>query len=198
VALVAAMGIILALWIRWPAPPSARLRKYTLAPKGGFAHPVISPDGQQIAYIAEGSVKQTDQPTGAAPVRRLWIRDLNREEPREIAGTKGAHAMPFWSPNSALVGFAVKNQLWKAPARGAGPSPVCEISDLLLGGTWSQDGRTIIFSIHHQSIYEVPAGGGVPKMLIPADRSVAGDHYVTGQVRGHRQGKISMSAAFSK
>ena len=86
-ALVAAIGINLALWIRRPGPPSVRLRKYTLAPPG-FADPVISPDGQQIAYTAEGSVKQTDPPTGAASATRLWIQDLNREEPREIAGTE--------------------------------------------------------------------------------------------------------------
>jgi DNA-binding winged helix-turn-helix (wHTH) protein len=176
VALAAAMGIIFTLWIRWPVPPPAQLRKYRLSPEGGFCSPVISPDGQQIAYTAQGSVKQTDQPTGAASVKRLWIRNLNREEPREIVGTQGAYA-PFWSPDSALVGFAVKNQLWKAPAQGGGPSAVCEISDLLLGGTWSHDGRTIIFSIHHQGIYEVPAGGGVPKMLIPVDRSAAGNHF---------------------
>jgi Tol biopolymer transport system component len=178
VALVAAIGIILALWIRWPAPPPVRLRKYTLAPPG-FADPVISPDGKQIAYTAAGSAKQTDQPTAAASVTRLWVRDLDREEPREIAGTEGANASPFWSPDSAYVGFAAKKQLWKAPAQGTGLSPICELSGDLLGGTWSQDSRTIIFSIDHQGIYEVSAGGGVPKMLIPVDRSASGDHFDT-------------------
>jgi Tol biopolymer transport system component len=176
-ALAVSMVVILTIWIRWPAPVPARLRKYSLEPAGGFADPVISPDGQQIAYTAEGSAKQTDQAAGSPSVTRLWIQDLKREEPREIAGTEGAHAAPFWSPDSTFVGFAVKKQLWKAPVQGGSPSPVCDISDALLGGTWSLDGRNIIFSIHHQGIYEVPAGGGIAKILIPVDRSAAGDHF---------------------
>ena len=48
-----------------------------------------------VAYISEG---------------RLWIRDLNQLEPREIPDSDGA-MMPFWSPQSADVGYYSQREL---------------------------------------------------------------------------------------
>ena len=175
--LAVALGIILAVWIRWPAAVPAEVRKYTLLLPGGFCKPVISPDGRHFAYIAVRSGKQTDQHAGIPSESSLWIQDFQSEKPREIGGTGGAHDQPFWSPDSALLGLAVKRQLWRVSAQSGGASPICEFSDVFVGGTWSQDGRSIFFSILRQGIYEVPVRGGVPKMLVPVDPSAAGDHF---------------------
>jgi DNA-binding winged helix-turn-helix (wHTH) protein len=175
--LTAAITSTLAVWIRGTASVPYPVRRFTIAPEGEFANPVISPDGKQIAYISQIPPEQADKASGISPLSHLSVRDLRREEPREITATEGAYGPLFWSPDSAVVGFGMRKQLWKASVQRGLPSPICEVSDALLGGAWSQDGRTIIFSIHHQGIYEVPAGGGVPRMLVPVDRSAAGDHF---------------------
>jgi eukaryotic-like serine/threonine-protein kinase len=176
-ALVAAIAVFIASWVRWPGPAPARLRKFAFASQRDFDTPVISPDGQHIAYIVANPADQASR-TAAPVAGRLWIQDLDREAPREIDGTEGADS-PFWSPDSEFVGFAAKKHLWKVPAQRGSPTPICELSDAFLGGTWSPDGRTIVLSIHHQGIYEVSAGGGVPKILIKVDRSTFGDHFDT-------------------
>ncbi|PYT08602.1 MAG: hypothetical protein DMF60_04430, partial [Acidobacteria bacterium] len=83
------------------------------------------------------------------------------------------------SSDSEFVTIGARRHLWKVPLEKGGPSPIFELSDLMLGGTWSPDGRSIIYSILHQGIYEVSAGGGAAKMLIPVDRSAGGDHFDT-------------------
>jgi Tol biopolymer transport system component len=45
-----------------------------------------------------------------------------------------------------------------------------------LGGTWSPDGHSIVFSIDRRGIYEVSASGGAPKIIIQADRFAPGNH----------------------
>ncbi|PYT08605.1 MAG: hypothetical protein DMF60_04435, partial [Acidobacteria bacterium] len=54
-AAAAALGISITFWIGRPNPAPAPLRKFTIAPKGEFGEPVISPDGRHIAYVAGGS-----------------------------------------------------------------------------------------------------------------------------------------------
>ena len=84
--------------------------------------------------------------------------------------------MPFWSPDSQFVGFAARNHLWKAPVQRSGPAPLCELPDSFFGGTWSPDGHSIVFSIDRRGVYEVPASGGAPKIIVQADRFAPGNH----------------------
>jgi DNA-binding winged helix-turn-helix (wHTH) protein len=167
VALAVATAVIIVFWVRWPARAPARLRKLAFTPQGQFDTPVISPDGQHIAYIITDPSEQTGRPTGAPVAGRLLIQDLDREAPREIDGTNGADS-PFWSPDSEFVGFSARTRLWKVPARSGSPVPICELSDEFLGGSWSPDGNAMVFSINHQGIYEVSASGGSSQ---DADRS---------------------------
>ncbi len=174
IALAAAIGIAIAFWARSPGQSPTRLRKFVLAQPGGGDDPMISPDGRHIAYIVVDPKDQTHT-GGAGPVGHLWIQDLDRDAPREIEGAEGAY-LPFWSPDSEFVGFAARKHLWKAPVQRGGPVPLCELPDVFLGGTWSLDGHSIVFSIDRQGIYEVPAGGGAPKVIVPADRFAPGNH----------------------
>jgi Tol biopolymer transport system component len=46
-----------------------------------------------------------------------------------------------------------------------------------LGGAWSPDGTSIVFSVLRQGIYEVPAQGGTPRLIVKVDLERWGDHF---------------------
>jgi len=124
------------------APAEAPFRKFTVTPPVAVAvfsrsdgrALSISPDGRHVAFVEEGSEG------------RLWVRDLDQEQPRVIEGTEGAF-WPFWSPDSAFIGFVVNGGLRKVSVQGGSSNPICELPGATFrGGTWSPDGEVIIFS----------------------------------------------------
>ena len=178
-AVVTVVALVLgALAIR-PEPSQAPLRKFSFAP-GPLGdrlvidlRAVISPDGRQIVYAAGG------EPT------KLWIRDLDSEEPRALDGTEGAHA-PFWSPDSQFIGFvtgglgAAGGELKKVSVRGGAASTVCQLTGNYAGGAWSPDGESIVFSSGIvRRLYEVPSRGGSPRLLVEPEGTAQGDHFWT-------------------
>ncbi|MFT5050574.1 MAG: serine/threonine protein kinase [Chlamydiales bacterium] len=77
------------------AAPSRQVRFTIQHPSEGSAivyNPVVAPDGSYIAYIA-----------GEGNVERLWVRELDADEPRVLPGTEGARA-PFSSPDGRFLG----------------------------------------------------------------------------------------------
>jgi Tol biopolymer transport system component len=115
------------------------VRRFTIVPApvpGERA--VISPNGRHIAYVGEGS--------------KLWIRDLDREQPRVLEGTDGAQ-YPFWSPDSELLGFAMAGQMKRVPVTGGAPVTVCPLPSAagFAGAAWNPDGDSIFFSSGSQA-----------------------------------------------
>ena len=156
VLLVAAVGIILVMGLRSPGPirqPFAA--RFAFTPGSNVPDPVISPNGRHIVYVA-----------GEEP-RKLWIRDLDREEPHEIEGGEGARS-PFWSPDSQFIGFAADQDVKKISVRGGRAITLCQLpGSFFLGGSWSPDGSSIAFSTAPPArIFEIPAQGGEPKELL--------------------------------
>ncbi len=142
-------------------PPERLLRRFSLMPPfpvgsiGFFAHVSISPNGRHIAFVesrADG---------------RLWVQDLDKDQPRPIEGSEGAFA-PFWSPKSDFIGFAAKGELNTVSAQGGSAKRVCTMpSRICDGASWSPDGETIVFTSGTPGVlFEVPARGGTPALLI--------------------------------
>lgn len=128
---------------------------YEAAADAGLA---ISPNGRYIA-IAGGE--------------RMWLQDLEQQNPRPIAGTEGAYA-PFWSPGSDFVGFQARGQLKKVSIHSGPPIQLCRTngSEDLFRATWSPDGNSIVFPAGNPLIlYEVPSSGGMPKPLITPEQT---------------------------
>ncbi len=192
--LLAALGGALGWWLKSSAPESP-VRKFDLTVSdlghGSGLHDsfAISPDGKQIAYLSND---------------RIWIRALDRVEPREVPGSAGAE-LPFWSPDSAYVGFAAAGKFWKSPAAGGETTTICDLRGGLIGGTgasWGEDGN-IVFSRGSTGLLQVSARGGDPRSLLDVDAATEQDlhqpHVLPGN-RGvifvaHRKGKTTDTIA---
>jgi serine/threonine protein kinase/Tol biopolymer transport system component len=155
---VVAIVIVLAIALREPEPSlESPVRKFNLNPGTEISHPVISPDGRHIAYIA-----------GREHGGGLWVQDLASNKLWEIEGGETA-LTPFWSPASDFIGFGDGQDVRKAPVGGGPAVPVGRIpSALVLDGAWSPDGKSIVvrtWSGTPTSLYEVSAQGGTPSPL---------------------------------
>jgi len=118
----------------------------------------ISPDGRSLAIVGfEGDRGQ------------LWIRPLDSGEARLLPGTEGA-TYPFWSPDSAYIGFFADGKLKKIAVSGGSPQTLCEAFGF--GGTWNQDG-VILFA--GRGLNRVSSAGGVP---VPVTKAASGETHV--------------------
>jgi len=171
-ALAAGLAIVLAAisFTHFSEAPIERpVSKWSFTPEAlsFFGRSVaVSPNGRHISYVAGPG----DQ--------RLWVRDLDVEEPRELAGTEGA-SQPFWSPDSRFIGFFVEGEVKKIAFRGGPPVTVCPLPGQPFGGSWSPDGESIAFSAvlnRGSRIFEVPAQGGQPKLLFDRMETAKGSY----------------------
>ena len=149
-----------------PEAPPAPLRRFAFTPPVPVraaaitSHVAISPDGRHIAFAA-GDAEG-----------KLWVQDLEQQEPRAIEGTEGA-GKPFWSPDSGFIGFTAGGELKKVSLQGGVAIRVCQLpSSVFWGGSWSADGDLIIFSSSTPpKLYEVPARGGTANLLVWPEES---------------------------
>ena len=157
-ALVAIAAVALVAGRQLQSEPEPPLRKLPIRAQGSLelnpeTEPVvISPDGRNVAFVAEG---------------RLWIRDLGRFDAAEIPGTEGA-SNPFWSPDGAWVGFGQRTKLLKVSVAGGSPVMIANLKQPIRGGgsdlAWWTDDR-IVFCVASNKLFEVSAAGGDPRTL---------------------------------
>ena len=133
-------------WRRqYPPAADATVRKFSLTPPVALAAPPGGPSGTSVVAISPNGkhIAFTDSEA------RLWIQDLDRNEPRAIEGAGGA-ALPFWSPDSQFIGFRVGPELKRVSVHGGPATTLCELpGPNFFGGTWSPDGSSIVFSSGH-------------------------------------------------
>src|SRR5262249_30731048 len=110
-ALVAAfLGVL--IWLR-PSPSPASTSRLVIplsARQEVTDFPAISPDGQTLAYAARAGNGES----------RLFLRNLNSFEAREVPGSAGAEE-PFFSPDGRWIAFFGQGQLQKAALAGGSP-----------------------------------------------------------------------------
>jgi Tol biopolymer transport system component len=127
----------------------------------------ISPDGRTVAYVAV-------RPDGRTA---LFLRPIDSVVAQPLASTEGA-LLPFWSPDSQNVGYAdpQNRKLKKISIRGGPPQTLCDApysENFVAIGTWNPNG-IIVFGNGdaNQSLYRVPATGGVPTQITTLDKSL--------------------------
>ena len=108
-AAVATLALLALAFVHFTqAPPPRPLRRFSFAPDAYTQDSsYISPDGKFILYRA-----------GTGAQNSLWLRSLENESARELAGTIGANNWAFWSPDSLSIGFATGNELKRVPING--------------------------------------------------------------------------------
>ena len=117
----------------------------------------VSRDGLRMAFVARN--EQGEQ--------RLWLRTLDRAQPRMLDGTEGA-TEPFWSADGGDLAFFADRKLKRIDVDAGVVTTICDAAGR--GGSWGNGGDILFASgglIHH-----VRATGGTP---IPVTERAAGE-----------------------
>jgi Tol biopolymer transport system component len=129
-----------------PAVPPLRMFSLSSTVSEHVAPARISPDGRRIAYRSGG---------------RLWLRDLDQLEPREIAPSEAGWPLD-WSPDGEWLVLADSREIFKIQVDGGSRTVLARqgfISPPVAGAAWQPDG-TITFCTGPTGLLDVPAGGG--------------------------------------
>jgi Tol biopolymer transport system component len=132
---------------------------------------VLPPEGKTFAFVGEGAGDDGLAPAAISPDGRrlvfgaqeagtilLYVRTFDAFEARPLEGTAEAR-YPFWSPDSAWVGYFQGGKLKRIRATG-GPAEVIADAPNPRGGSWGRDG-TIVFAPHGGgAIFRVSERGG--------------------------------------
>jgi Tol biopolymer transport system component len=142
--------------------PEVRKIQFQIPAPNGVAamgSPRISPDGRFVVFNA----------TDSTGTDRLWIRPLDALEAYPLPGTEET-GRPFWSPDSRFVGFFAQGKLKKAAVTGGPPQVICDRQGA--DATWGSAGVILFDSNVGDSIYQVPASGGVATPATAFDHSI--------------------------
>jgi Tol biopolymer transport system component len=118
----------------------------------------VSPDGRKIAFVA----------TGVDHKRMIWVRSLNFEEARSLAGTEDITGDPFWSPDSRFLAFGSGGKLKRIEAAGGPAQTLCD-APTFNAGFWTSDNRILFGTLG--PVQQVSAAGGMPTPLTTLDHS---------------------------
>jgi Tol biopolymer transport system component len=128
---------------------------------GGISLPVVSPDGQWIAFRAFGA---------DGLVAHLWVRSLDSLNIQMLPGTEGATS-PFWSSDSKSIAFFASGELKRIDLAGSPPQTLCDALGGIGAGAWSQDDVILFRPDWTGPLYRVSATGGEPKPVTELDPS---------------------------
>src|SRR5688572_21430293 len=139
-------------------PPPARFDIAVPAGSTFIGRPAVSPDGRFVVTVIE---------TGGP--NRLWLRPLDAAAGREVPGTEGTTAAPFWSPDSRSIGYFSNGEVRRVEVSGGPPRTIAEALQPL-GGTWNADGVILFSADAGAGLYKVPASGGARSLVAKPEK----------------------------
>src|SRR5262249_47622819 len=89
-----------------------------------------------------------------------WVRPLDSLAAQPLAGTDGA-SYPFWSPDSASVGFFADGRLKRVDIAGGTPQVLAN-APIGRGGAWNREGTIIFSRSTTEGLFKVSATNGEP------------------------------------
>jgi dipeptidyl aminopeptidase/acylaminoacyl peptidase len=130
--------------------------------------PVVSPDGQWVAYTVSTIETKADKRItdlwmvswdGKEDVRLTWAGDVDEES--DDLGSSGA---PRWSPDGKYISFtagrtgtAKGSQVWVMDRRGGEAHQLTDVKGHLSAYAWAPDAKTLLLSVMPQSEEEAAA-----------------------------------------
>jgi serine/threonine protein kinase len=124
--------------------------------------PVLSPDGQKLAYANSDG---------------LWLRQLTQLTTPVLLAKGDKIKVPFWSPSSTEVAFFDGAKLDRVAVAGGSAILVAtvskEVGSILAGGAWLQGGLIAFSTGPWSPLLAVNSQGGSPTNLV----SLAGDDW---------------------
>ena len=120
-----------------------------------FGPPVISPDGQQMAFVASKNNKFI-----------IVIQRLSTGKGEPLAGTEEGN-FPFWSPDAQYLGFFANAKLKKIKIGGGPVQALCDAPEGR-GGAWNEQGVILFAPRIAGPLQRVSDGGGTPENATPA------------------------------
>lgn len=152
--------------------------------------PVISPDGEWIAYtIRETSLEDEDSET------RIWMVPTAGGDAIAMTSAGGSSGNPQWSPDGRYLSFTANrggsdNQVWVLDRRGGEARQLTEVEEGVGSYRWSPDGSRLLLSITDPEPEDTWAEGkeNAPKAPWVIDRlqfKRDGRGYLTGNRHTH-------------
>ena len=121
----------------------------------------VSPDGQQLAFIATGPGSRASRVDAAAVVDRRQARRRHR-----------GSGVVFWSPDSRSIGFVAGDTLKRLELASGAAVTICKVPDRIgLSGTWSRNGEILFATIAGDALYRVSTAGGDAAVFVKPDPS---------------------------
>ncbi len=117
-----------------------------------YGQTAMSPDGSAIVF-------RSFNPKS----RSLWVRTLDRMEPRALPDTQGA-LEPFWSPDGKSIGFFAQGKLKRIAASGGPSQTICD-APMAWGGAWNRNDVILFNSLGVGPLFRVDAHGGTPRRV---------------------------------
>ncbi len=125
------------------------VREIATPPNENYLFPVISPNGQQLAMIAENQTTNE---------RTLIITDMKGGNPRTVPTPNRLPDSPQWSPDGSSIVFTGDSnqgnqtrQLWVVNVDGTGLRQVTDGPDSANIPNWSPDGSQIAYTRQGQN-----------------------------------------------
>src|SRR5881296_745606 len=145
---IVSLGPFSVLYFNRATPPEIRLEVTTPSTTDPISF-AISPDGRRLVFSASNEGKS-----------QLWVRPLDSVAAQPLAGTDGA-SYPFWSPDTASVGFFADDKLKRIDIVGGAPQVLAN-AVAPWGGSWNRDGTILFAPAGAGPLLKVPATGGDP------------------------------------
>jgi len=164
VAAAIALGLLVGAAGWWMRPDAAPLPLRVARVAGGLplSGASVSPDGTRVVLVRQG---------------RLFVRSLDATVERELPDVEDAVGSwgLAWSPDGRRIAYATSDEIFTVPADGGPPQRACAIPDatrsegIVLGLAWSRP-DTLVFGLDARGLWQVPALGGEPEILLVPDR----------------------------